>query len=312
MAETTFPSGLVVRSHPFPKGFNLLKASDQELVRHGLPPRPKDPTLLSQWERVMQSLARSTFIEPEFRRTDRRHGPIIRSGTDTSKNWSGEVVFLPPSAPAGAKFLLVAGEWTVPSPAPAADDFQLYYCASWIGIDGDNSGDVLQVGVECEAQKALQEPGEVRRTIYPWWEWFPENEIQITNLAVSAGDLLRPGGDLLSCQISVTSSTSAIIILANITTQQTAAFDVTAPAGTTLVGNCAEWIVERPEVGGSLSQLAGYGSVAFQQAFGGTNLPGSDSVRDPSEGDAINMMGDQGSVLSTGNVGFRQVNCFFG
>jgi hypothetical protein len=74
MAETTFPSGVVIRSHPLPKGVDLLKASDQELVKHGVPPRPKDPTLLSEWENLMKSLGRSTFIEPKFRRTDRRRG----------------------------------------------------------------------------------------------------------------------------------------------------------------------------------------------------------------------------------------------
>jgi hypothetical protein len=283
---------MVIRSHPLPKGLDPLKASDQELVRHGVPPRPKDSTLLSEWENLMKRLGRSTFIEPKFRRTDRRRGPVIRSGTQTWNNWSGGIVFLPPNSPAGAKFYVVAGQWTVPNALPGDADDQLYYCSSWIGLDGEKpSVDILQAGVECEVQ--FTSSG-VAQTIYPWLEWLPENEIQITNLAVSVGDLLV-------CNITSNSSTTATIVLSNSTNNQWTAFDVTAPTGTTLVGNCAEWIVERPNFGG-LTQLANYDSVTFQEAFGGTNLPGSDAVRDPREGDAINMTGDNGVVISTGTV----------
>jgi hypothetical protein len=300
MAETTFPSGVVIRSHPWPKGRDPLKASDQELVRHGMPPRPKDPTLLSEWENLMKSLGGSTFIEPKFRRMDRRHGPAIRSGTDTAHNWSGGVVFLPATSPAGAKFYVVSGHWTVPNPMPGDADQQLYHCACWIGIDGDGSHDVLQAGIECDAQ--FDDSGVVEQTIYPWWEWFPEDQIQITNLAFSVGDLVV-------CNIVADSSTTASIVLSNSTTNQTAACGLTAPRGTTLVGNCAEWIVERISVGDVLTQLANYDSVTFQEAFGGTNLPGSDAVRDPSEGDAIDMLGDNGALVSTATVAYRQVNC---
>ena len=31
---------------------------------------------------------------------------------------------------------------------------QWYYCASWIGLDGDGSGDVFQAGVECEVYRS--------------------------------------------------------------------------------------------------------------------------------------------------------------
>jgi hypothetical protein len=273
-----------------------------------MPPRPKDPTLLSEWENLMKSLGGSTFIEPKFRRTDRRHGPAIRpapdirSGTETWHNWSGGVVYLPTPSPPGAKFYVVSGHWTVPNPMPGDADQQLYHSSNWIGIDGDGgSGDVLQAGIECDAR--FDDSGAVEQWIYPWWEWFPEGEIQITNLAFSVGDLVV-------CNIVADSSTTASIVLSNSTTNQTAALGVTAPTGTTVVGNCAEWIVERPELfGGVLSQLANYDSVTFQEAFGGTNLPDSDAVRDPSEGNAINMIGDNGAIVSTATVAFRQVNC---
>jgi len=319
MAETTFPSGMVIRSHPWPKGFDPLKASDQELLRHGVPPRPKDPTLRSEWENLMKSLSRSTFIEPKFRRTDRQHGPVIRfrrtdpqhgpairSDTQTWPAWSGGVVYLPTPSPAGAKFYVVSGRWTVPSPMPSDADDQVYVCACWVGIDGDNgpsgSQDILQAGITCEAQFDGSAPNGVVQAFFPWWEWFPENEVVITNLALSIGDSLV-------CNIVANSSTTASIVLANLTTNQTAACDVTAPTGTALVGDCVEWIVERPTFGGVLQQLANYDTVTFQEAFGGNNLPGDDAVRDPSQGDAINMTGDNGALVSTATVAYRQVNC---
>jgi hypothetical protein len=294
-----FPSGLVVRSQSVPKGFDPLQASEQELVKYGFPPRPKDPRLLSPWEKLMRSLASSTFIESQFFRTHRRHLPVIRSGKDTSKNWSGGVVFLPSSAPAGAKCFIVTGRWTVPTPLPATAGSQIFLCSPWVGIDGDKSGDVLQAGVDCEAQNTSSG---IATDILPWFEWFPENEIQITNLPVSAGDLFF-------CLIVSTSSTGANVILSNMTTNLTTALEVTAPTGTTLVGNCAEWIVELPEAPDV--QLANYGSVTFLEAYSGTNLAGSDAVRDPSEGDAVNMIGGDGKVISTGNVGHLQVTCSF-
>jgi hypothetical protein len=66
MAVTMLPAGFVVRSLPLPKDFDPLTASDQELLGHGLPRRPKDPRLLSDWESLVRGFARSTFIEPEF------------------------------------------------------------------------------------------------------------------------------------------------------------------------------------------------------------------------------------------------------
>jgi hypothetical protein len=74
----------------------------------------------------------------------------------------------------------VIGEWTVPDVAADPGD---YYAAEWVGIDGEWSSDVLQAGTETEIV------GGVHHT-YPWWEWFPEDEVQITNLPVSAGDIM--------------------------------------------------------------------------------------------------------------------------
>jgi Peptidase A4 family len=162
----------------------------------------------------------------------------------------------------------------------------------------------INLATYCRRELIAKHKTQVRasRRIFYRGLWFPENEIQITNLPVSAGDLFF-------CLIVSTSSTGANVILSNMTTNLTTALEVTAPTGTTLVGNCAEWIVELPEAPDV--QLANYGSVTFLEAYSGTNLAGSDAVRDPSEGDAVNMIGGDGKVISTGNVGHLQVTCSF-
>jgi hypothetical protein len=303
MPITTFPSGLTVRTHPpAPKAFDPLKASEADLARHGFPPRPSDDTLLLHWKRVVRALAETTFIEPEFQLTDRQHEPIIQSGVGTSKNWSGAVVSLPPGSGAENRFTYVQGRWSVPRPSPAAADARYYASASWIGIDGSGSPDVLQAGVECDAEN---DGSEVVVTLYAWWEWFPENEIRIANLPISVGDVII-------CMIFPIGREQATIAVSNITTKQAAYFTVKPPDGTSLVGNCAEWIVERPKIGGSLSQLANYGAVTFDEAVAGTNLPGPDSVRHPSQGEINDMIGDDGSIVSHAVVvGQNQVTCVF-
>jgi hypothetical protein len=301
MAITKLPAGFVVRSLPLPKDFDPLTASDQDLLGHGLPRRPQDPRLLSDWESLVRGFARSTFIEPEFLATDRQHGPMLRAGATSSVNWSGGVVRLPADPAEGAKFYTVTARFTVPDFFPTGLQDLPYHCSCWIGIDwvDDASMDIVQAGVHCVV---VQRGSETSALLYPWWQWWPGPETQITNL-------LTLPGDVMSCVISTRSATVANVLLNN--NNQYTAFEVTPPKGTTVVGNCAEWIVERPQIGGVASQLANYGSVAFQTAWAGTNLGGSDAIREPSQGDAFNMFGDDGSLVSRAELLDQEVDCFF-
>jgi hypothetical protein len=163
----------------------------------------------------------------------------------TSTNWSGSAVF----AAAGDKFGWVEGEWTVPDPSDPKGGKSSYYSSAWIGIDGWGSGDVLQAGTESSLVNGSKK-------VYAWWEWYPNYEVAISNFPVSAGDTMY-------CLICVNSPTTASIYLTNDSTDQSTSFNITAPSGTTLVGNCAEWIVETPSVGGSPTTLPDYGVVYF-------------------------------------------------
>jgi hypothetical protein len=50
------------------------------------------------------------------------------------------------------------------------------------------------------------------------------------------------------CLICSQSPTTPTIFLGNETTGAMTSFNITAPSGTSLVGNCAEWIVGSPKV----------------------------------------------------------------
>jgi hypothetical protein len=170
-----------------PDDFDPMAADQDTLLAYGYPRRPEDPVALARWRQVLGKPLR--FITPTFKvDPTKRHRPANRvtagttAGSATSPVWSGAVVF----APTSSMLYSVWGTWIVPAPLPAKNDGTWYYSAVWVGIDGDASPDVFQAGVECEAMSPASGPTQTR--IYAWWEWFPENEVQITNFPVSAGD----------------------------------------------------------------------------------------------------------------------------
>ncbi len=64
------------------------------------------------------------------------------------------------------------------------------------------------------------------------------------------------------------------LFLTNITTGASTNISLSAPAGSALAGNSAEWIVEAPTVNGSQTQLPDYGEVFFNncEAYTSTGL----------------------------------------
>jgi hypothetical protein len=112
MTEITFEGGIKIKTFKPPHGFNPLTADAAEVVARGFPERPKDPHHLERYERVLGQLKdKFQYIEPTFRvNSDRFHGPrqrLPQSGTETSSNWSGGVVY----APAGQSFKWIEGDW---------------------------------------------------------------------------------------------------------------------------------------------------------------------------------------------------------
>jgi hypothetical protein len=265
-----------------PAGFDPISAAPRDLLTYGYPARPDaatHPAQRAQWERrVARSYART---EPEFvRNVGKVHGPMRRPATSAtsnakSTNWSGSVVF----ASAGTTCSWIEGEWTVPDPCDPLGGESSYHSAAWVGLDGDGSTNVLQAGTESSVIDGS-------RSVYAWWEWYPDHEIAVSNFPVAAGDLIF-------CLICADSTTTASIYLTNDTTGQQVAFNVTAPDGTRLEGNCAEWIVEAPSVGGNATTLPDYGVVYFDDALAGERNGGS---LDAFTGSAITLVRDVSDV----------------
>jgi len=280
MKRMELEGGITVGTfNPPPKGFDPFTASAAELEDHGFPALPSDAHHLARYRRVFGHITHKlNYVEPTFRvNRDRVHGPRSRRPTDTTEtsgNWSGGVVY----APAGQSFRWVEGDWIVPD-VDAPTQNQWYYCASWIGIDGDGSPDVFQAGVECEV---FRSGSSITRHIYPWWEWYPAPEVQITNLGVSPGDLIT----MLLCSTAAAGSTTGVVFITNRTTGVSTSVQLSAPANTKLVGNSAEWIVEAPTVGGAQSAIADYGEDFFTVCEAVTN---KGAVVNGASGNKINL-----------------------
>lgn len=293
--DMTMPGGTKVTTYRPPRGFDPLTADNADLQLAGFPPRPDDAHHRARYDHVLNRLKGKLNYIPATLRQNAEvfHGPRKRrpeDATETSGNWSGGVVF----APAGQPFSWIEADWVIPD-VDAPTENQWYYCASWIGIDGDGSGDVCQIGFECEVYRS---GNSITRNVYPWWEWYPESEVAITNFSASPGDMVTA----LLCT-SGGGATDASAYFTNRTTGATTSLSFTAPSGTSLTGNCAEWVVEAPTVGGQQSAMADYGEVFFSvcEAFAGT-IGGGGTTVNGGTGDNINMDDGAGNEVSAGNL----------
>lgn len=292
MAIINLENGVRIRTFsPPPVGFDPLTASEADLERFGFPARPAGSHLSERYQSVLSRLkGKLQYIEPTFRieptKTTHTNLGVPSANTETYDNWSGGVVY----APSGQSFKWVQGDWVVPD-VYAPTQNQWYYCANWIGLDGDGSGDVCQAGMSCEV---YQSGSSITRNIYPWHEWYPSNWVAITNLSINPGDLIS----MLICTPQGAGSTTATIFFGNNTSGVATSYTITAPSGTQLVGNSAEWIVETPTVNGVLAQMPDYGEVFFStcEAYltNGSGVNGG-------TGNNINLA-QNGKTISTGTL----------
>ncbi|BBZ46934.1 G1 family glutamic endopeptidase [Mycobacterium parmense] len=274
-----------------------LTSPAKRLAQAGLPPRPTDPHLLARYERFFtKTKNKFTYVEPTFRidptKTTHTHKGAHANaaqnggGTETYDNWSGGVVY----APSGQSFKWIEGDWVVPNVYPSVQN-EWQYCATWVGIDGDGSGDVCQAGMICAA---YQSGSSITRTVYPWHEWYPSSWVEITNLAVSPGDFVS----VLICTAQGAGSTTATIYFGNHTSGVSTSYQITAPTGTALTGNSAEWVVETPVVGGALTNMPDYGEVFFSVCEAALT---NGSLVNGGTGNNINLV-QNGKTLSTGTL----------
>jgi Peptidase A4 family len=249
-----------------PEYFDPLVATPEELATYGFPPRPDagaEPKAYATWKKAM--VASKTRITPHLEQTNLFHGPRrepvkTSESTGTSSNWSGAVDFSgATSYNSSSTFYYIIADYVVPvaTQAYGVCTGSWDYSSSWVGIDGDGSGDVLQAGSESDAYCN----GSNKSTYYSaWYEWYPYGEVRISNLPVS------PGDDIF-VEVWHTSSTQGYAYMVNYNTNQWVDIGFRAPAGTSLIGNSAEWVVERPGISTGLATLTNYISDYFSDAY---------------------------------------------
>jgi hypothetical protein len=132
--------------------------------------------------------------------------------------------------------------------------------AIWVGLDGLTSSDVLQAGGEMVADCASGVPSAPE--YYLWIEWYPNREY-----ALDPKYLNYHSGDVVLMEVYATSSTTGGVYINDETQGTVVSLSLTPPSGHYLIGDNAEWIVERPgNQYGSLFNLPNYGSAYMDTA----------------------------------------------
>lgn len=153
----------------------------------------------------------------------------------TSRNWSGYV------ATGGTSYTSVSGTWIVPKPDPKVAGID----ATWVGIGGANTTDLIQAGTEATVN------GDGSVTYDAWTETLPQSTKTIS-LSVAPGDTVS---------VTITEQTSGVwlIDMKNVTSGRTYTTTIRYNSSK----SSAEWIQEAPSVGRGIAPLDNFGTVQF-------------------------------------------------
>jgi hypothetical protein len=263
--SATIPTNVAgIRTFPAPpEGFDPFQASDEELATYGIPPRPdsvSDPEGYRHWARLAPLMSDPHArwygeLKPRIGRSNLAHAAVTEDSASaatfsstkaTGPNWSGVVNTLSETKWSKKKsFQIAEGEFAVPWPQEAFSgtggnicDGDTDQASFWVGLGGlsvtgfdlGKQNNILQSGVDIAANCSEQ-------TEYAWIEWFPAASGQVFNV--------NPGDDIYVDVVN-TSATKGYFFIMDNTSRVAAGFDVTAPSNVQLVGNEAEYIVERP------------------------------------------------------------------
>ena len=210
--------------------------------------------------------------------------------TWSSSNWSGY-------AETG-HFTSVSGRWTVPSAAAgAADAGSTWYSSAWIGIDGFDNAHLIQTGTEQDYYGGTAHYS-------AWWEILPKAETVIPGYTVQPGDSMSATITQNSITVAAPHRKKSKIVTDRWTIQIQ---DVSAgwSFATTQVyrgqGSSAEFIVEAPLVGRTISTIADYAFPPASAAAGDFSQAGvATTLGAPLAGAGLNYQNDSGTLLQNG------------
>ena len=191
---------------------------------------------------------------PRARSTLRTTGALIPShkgqvlplhgGTTDSLNWSGYAV-----TPSTDNITAVSSAFTVPSAGLVPPGF----AATWTGIGGYSSSDLIQTGT---AEQSLPSNPLVGDQYYAWYELLPASETQLTGCTGDANCTVTPGDDV-TVNISQVSGDTWSIAMTD-SGHWTWSKDVTYTSSE----SSGEWILEAPTLVAQTT-LANVGTVHF-------------------------------------------------
>ncbi|MHB1712634.1 MAG: G1 family glutamic endopeptidase [Acidimicrobiales bacterium] len=171
-----------------------------------------------------------------------RHG-----GTTTSLNWSGYAV-------TGKNITAAASTFTVPAAGLVPPGF----AATWTGIGGYSSTDLIQAGT---AEQSLPTLPFIGAQYYAWYELLPGSENQLTRCNPDPNCTVNPG-NVVTVNISQVGGSSApnnwLIKMTNL-----GHWKWSKIVSYVSTNSSAEWILEAPTVTVLQSLLAPVGTVGF-------------------------------------------------
>jgi hypothetical protein len=168
----------------------------------------------------------------------------LHGGTATSLNWSGYAV-----TPTTDNITAVSSTFTVPSAGLDPPGF----AATWTGIGGYSTSDLIQAGVAEDSTPSNDVLGD---QYYPWYELLPNSETQLTNCTGDSSCAVTPG-DVVTVNIKNVSGDTWSISLAD-AGKWTWSQDVSYASSE----SSAEWILEAPTLVAQ-TLLANVGTVSF-------------------------------------------------
>ena len=197
----------------------------------------------------------------------------------TSVNWSGYAVETNIASPQANAFTDVQATWIVPSLSPSADSKHNAYSSTWIGLDGDSSKTVEQIGIEQDYIKGVA-------VYYAWYEMYPKSLVKL--------DLVIQAGDTISAEVKYLGNNTYQLSLDDLndtSPQFTIQIESSKP-----IRSSAEWIEE------STGRLADFNTVTFTNASATATLPTgtiTGPISDPAwQTEEITLVSKSGGVLA--------------
>ena len=177
---------------PPPAGFDPRKAGKRELAIYGFPRRPDPKTekhLHALWRKIvsrpMKTVQAKLAIDRVLLNRKSQLGKMAKGKKFSPSGWGGIVTQVSdfnfkPAEPVN----MVYGEWFIPSVEPDYNNpNNAMTVGFWVGIDGFTNGQVLQAGM------AATVTGN-NINYWPWFEWYPNPPLQITNFPIQPGDYI--------------------------------------------------------------------------------------------------------------------------